>query len=422
MALKTVTESGWVYFSCVVPRPDGIGVEKRAWSHLMAMASLKPPRVVLALTSTQLAQAKNLTFLEQHCQSIHLLPLTASWRGRKVVNTAALIAQRLLLWAQPRLVPEPHVARALGTILNGNNLDEVFCFRLTCFEIWRLLCHREGFKARRLIVDFDDIESISSQRTLAYEQKRLGKIHTLVAKLEIAERRRLETLALNSSEVLVCSTDDATHLIKRSPNACVRVIPNAYPVLDQLPQRCPSDVMHLLFLGTLSYQPNIDAVEYLVRDILPALRKSWQGTIQLCVAGRQPSQRVLALHQPPDIVVEADVQDVKEAYAKSDIVLVPIRSGGGTRIKILEALSLGRPIVSTSIGAEGLDLRDDKDILIANTPAEFAKACVRVARDEAFANNLVNGGRQRFIELYSDDIVCKRLRETLQHLYQPAKS
>lgn len=423
LAMKTVPESGWVFFSCVVPRPDGIGIEKRAWSHLMAMASVKPPRVILALNDAQLVQVPDVTFVQGHCESVYLLPLTSSWRNKRLSNTAAFIAQRLLLWGQPRWIPEANAAKALRSALGGINLDSVFCFRLACFELWRQLCSLEGYNAQRVIVDFDDIESLALQRALALGTEQLGAAHTIATKLEIAERRRLENQALNSHEVLVCSTDDAGRLMERQPKARVSVMPNAYPVLNQLPARQGSYVMHLLFLGTLSYPPNVDAAEHLIHDLLPELRKAWHGPVQLRIVGRRPGPRIMALHRPPEVEVQADVEDITTAYDQTDIVVVPIRYGGGTRIKILEALTLGRPIVSTTIGAEGLDLRHGEDLLIADTPADFAQACVRIARDVVFANKMLTEGRQRFIDRYSDDVVRERLRELLSSpLPPPARS
>lgn len=413
--MKPATESGWVYFSCVVPRPDGIGIEKRAWSHLMAMASLKPPRIVLALTDAQLAQAQDLTFLHTHCDGVHLLPLTCSWRGKKLSNTAAFIAQRLLLWGQARSIPEQNAVHALLSALGTTNFGQVFCFRLVCFEVWLQLCSREGFSAQRVIVDFDDIESLAQQRALELGTEQLGAAHTLAAKLEVAERRKLETLALKSHEVIVCSTDDAARLRERDPQARVSVVPNAYPVLNRLPERQGSNEMHLLFLGTLSYPPNIDAVEHLIHDLMPELRKAWDGPIHLNIVGRRPGPRIMALHQPPEVEVQADIEDITTAYAQADIVVVPIRYGGGTRIKILEALTLGRPIVSTTIGAEGLDLRHGEDLLIADTPYDFAQACIRIARDSAFTSEMLTQGRRKFIERYSDDVVRERLRELMSH-------
>ncbi len=405
--------SAWVLLSCVVPRADGVGIEKRAWSHLAAMAALRPPRLVLALTPAQLAQAPDLAFLNELCSVVHVLPLDASARGRRLDNTAAFLAQRLLLWGRPRWQPRAGAVAALLQALGGARLGDVFCFRLACFELWRLLAAQHGLSAQRLVVDFDDIESLAQQRALAQDGALWGRAHRLAARLEIAEQRRLETLALRAHEVLVCSTVDDARLRERAPAARVAVVPNAYPVLPALPPRQPGDTLNLLFLGTLSYAPNIDAADHLVHTLLPAIRRAWPGPVRLQIVGRRPVPRVQALHRPPEVQVLPDVADITSAYAQADVVVVPIRFGGGTRIKILEALSLGRPVVTTALGVEGLDLQHERDLLVADAPDAFAQACVRIAGDAALAARLANQGRRSFLALYGDDIVRGRTQALL---------
>ncbi len=411
--MSAQADSAWVLLSCVVPRADGVGIEKRAWSHLTAMAAQRPPQLVLALTPAQLAQAPDLTFLHGLCSVVHVLPLDASPRGRRLGNTAAFLAQRLLLWGRARWQPRAGAVTALLQALGGPQLGDVFCFRLACFELWRLLGRQHGLSARRLVVDFDDIESLAQQRALAQDGARWGHAHRLAARLEVAEQRRLEALALRDHEVLVCSTVDEARLREREPAARVAVVPNAYPALPALAPREPGQTLHLLFLGTLSYAPNIDAADHLVHALLPEIRRVWPGPVRLQIVGRRPVPRVLALHRPPEVQVLPDVADITTAYAQADVVVVPIRFGGGTRIKILEALSLGRPVVTTALGVEGLDLQHERDLLVADAPDAFAQACVRIAGDAALAARLARQGRQSFLALYGDDIVRGRTQALL---------
>lgn len=407
------TGSAWVLLSCVVPRADGVGIEKRAWSHLSAMASLRPPKLVLALTPAQLAQAPDLAFLHELCSVVHVLPLEPGARGRRLDNTAAFLAQRLLLWGRPRWRPRGDAVSALLQALGGTALGDVFCFRLACFELWRLLGRRHGLSARRVVVDFDDLESLAQRRALAQDGALWGRAHRLAARLEIAEQYRLETLALNSHEVLVCSNVDEHRLHERAPAARVAVVPNAYPELPALPPREPAPTLNLLFLGTLSYAPNVDAADHLVHTLLPEIRRAWPGEVRLQIVGRRPVPRVQALHRPPQVQVLPDVADITSAYAQADVVVVPIRFGGGTRIKILEALSLGRPVVTTTLGVEGLELLHEQDLLVADAPEAFARSCARIAADPALAARLARQGRQSFLALYSDEVVRGRTQALL---------
>ncbi len=403
----------WVVLSGVVPQADGVGIEKRAWAHLAAMATSCAPRLVLALTPAQLSRLPDLAPLRSLCESVHVATLVRTWRGRRLQNTLAFLCQRLLLWAQPAWRLDAAALAQLRETLRAGPVAGVFCFRLACFELWQQAAAHQDAGAARLVVDFDDIESVAQQRALAVDGRSLGRAHALAGRLEIGESRRLEQAALRNAEVLVCSAVDRERLLQRAPAARVGVVPNAYPVLPALPPREPGLALNLLFLGTLSYAPNIDAVDHLVRVLLPAVRAAWQGPVNLQIVGRRPTAEVLAVHRPPDIQVLADVADVTTAYAQADVVLVPIRFGGGTRIKILEALSLGRPVVTTTLGVEGLDFHDGRDLLIADEPAAFAQACARLARDPALATSLAREGRDTFLRLYSNEVVRARLAEVL---------
>lgn len=404
----------WLMLSCCIPREHGVGVELRAWAHLSALASHSRPRLLLFLTPAQLAQPMDLAPLRE-IADVHVLTLVPTARGRRLGNTWALLSQRVLLWGRSPWNITRESLELLHQFLGGSPLQGVFCFRLICFDIWRMQRRHGGLSVQRLLVDFDDIESLATERALQIDARSRGRAHAIADRLAMLECRRLESVALREAEVLVCSTVDRLRLLQRVPHARVHVIPNAYPVLPVLAPKERHDVLNLLFLGTLSYPPNIDGVEHAADQILPAVQRLWGGLVRLRVVGRRPAPRVLAKHRPPDLQVVGEVDDVTQAYAEADIVIVPIRFGSGTRIKILEALSLGRPVVTTTAGVEGLDLEHGRDLLVADTPDDFAIACLRIARDETLRTSLITRGREAFLSHYSADVVRRRLAALLDN-------
>jgi glycosyltransferase involved in cell wall biosynthesis len=168
----------------------------------------------------------------------------------------------------------------------------------------------------------------------------------------------------------------------------------------------------------MSYQPNEDGILFFCAEILPLIRQRTPQRVVLEVVGRGPSARVAALGKDDTITVTGEVETVEPCYERADVVVVPLRFGGGTRIKILEALALGKPVVSTSIGAEGLDLVDGRDILIADDPEGFAAACLRLMADPILRSRIAESGRQRFIECYESRRVQDNLRKALQSLVE----
>jgi sugar transferase (PEP-CTERM/EpsH1 system associated) len=151
------------------------------------------------------------------------------------------------------------------------------------------------------------------------------------------------------------------------------------------PHDCAPDPYGLVFTGSMDWMPNEDAVIYFAESILPAIARVLPG-VSLTVVGRNPTRRLLALaEQNRRIQVTGRVEDIRPYVARAAAFVVPIRVGGGTRLKIFEAMAMAKPVISTTIGAEGLPLRDGRELLIADHPERFAEAVVRVMTDERLA-------------------------------------
>ncbi len=129
----------------------------------------------------------------------------------------------------------------------------------------------------------------------------------------------------------------------------------------------------------MHYFPNADAARFFVRDVLPVLRAELGDSFEVRIVGKAPPS-VRELGKVPNVTVTGYVSDLSTELARTDVMIVPLRHGSGTRLKILEAFANMIPVVSTTIGAAGLDAHDGEHLLIADTPAEFARACTRLAR------------------------------------------
>jgi glycosyltransferase involved in cell wall biosynthesis len=139
----------------------------------------------------------------------------------------------------------------------------------------------------------------------------------------------------------------------------------------------------LVFCASMDWMPNIDAMEYFLREILPLIRKQRPGTT-LTIAGRSPTAGLKAMAAEMEAVtLTGTVPDMRPYLWGAKVSIVPIRIGGGTRLKIYECMAAGLPVVSTTIGAEGLTYAKDKDMLIADEPESFAAACLELLTDEA---------------------------------------
>ena len=188
----------------------------------------------------------------------------------------------------------------------------------------------------------------------------------------------------------------------------VLVVPNGVDTAA-VAYREPAAGAQLLFVGHYGYQPNAAAARELAGEILPRVREQCPGaTLEL--VGREPPAS-LARRPPDGVRVTGAVPDVLEHLHAARAVVIPLRSGSGTRLKVLEALAAGVPVISTPLGVQGLDVRHGEDVLIGETPAELAGLAARVAADDALARRLSRAGRALVEGRYDWGAVARPLIE-----------
>jgi len=283
----------------------------------------------------------------------------------------------------------PSLLARLRELYAAEQHDVVWALRAPLAE----MAQEAGWPPSRILVDLVDLESEAVGRALAplgwYARR---PFHTLdLKRLEHYER----SLPERFGQVVVCKPEDRRAL-GGQPN--VSVVPNGVnprPPVD--PALAQADEM--LFVGTMGYDPNADAVKWFMRDIMPDILRQ-HPPARLAVVGKEAGPDVKALHDGRACIVHGGVPDVTPFYAAAGVVVVPIRLGAGTRLKVLEALMLGKPIVATTMAIEGIDLVPGTHVEVADTPAAFAAACVSLMRDAARRRRLGEAGRQRAIELY----------------------
>lgn len=207
---------------------------------------------------------------------------------------------------------------------------------------------------------------------------------------------------------LCLATSEREAAVMRAVAARVVTIPNgADPVPRTTAAGKRAGRPYLVFVGLLSYEPNADALRHLVRDVLPLVHRE-QPDLDLVVVGRGASSELAALADGR-VRFAGGVPDVRPFVAGAAISVVPLRAGSGTRLKILEAMALGRPVVSTSVGAEGLDLVDGTHALIADGAEAFAAAILSLLSAPGRADEMGRAGRRLVESRYAWSVIGKQL-------------
>jgi glycosyltransferase involved in cell wall biosynthesis len=201
--------------------------------------------------------------------------------------------------------------------------------------------------------------------------------------------------------VYLCSADDERRLLELAPAVRTAVVPNAADTeyYHPRPTDLPPDGLTVMFFGLLSYLPNVDGVIHFVQDIWPHIANAHPQVRLKIVGGQAPP--VLQALAGPKIEFTGFVPDLRPHLASAAAVVTPLRLGGGTRLKIVEAMAMGKAIISTSLGAEGIDAVDGRDMLIADGPVAFAEAVNRTIADPTLAARLGASARRLSAERYS---------------------
>lgn len=233
-----------------------------------------------------------------------------------------------------------------------------------------------------------------------YLEKENSFLKRMYVSLESRKVRRLELMHCNKARaVLACSTRDKSLIESQCPESKVFVLPNVIDA-DKYTPEANTDGNMVLFVGSLDWLPNRDAAEYFAEQVFPFLKRSHPNA-RFVVAGRFPPPEFReSIVRIPGVDLIANVPDIRDLLARATVCVVPLRIGSGTRLKILEAGAMCKPVVSTRIGAEGLDFVEGKEIILEDDPERFACAVSELLRDTERRKSMGQAARDRVCRQY----------------------
>jgi polysaccharide biosynthesis protein PslH len=392
------------------PFPPQQGTQIRIFHLLKALAG---PHQIDLLSFARRGEAIELTSpLRQLCGRMTLLPVPR--RGR---------ARRLLQFLSSSL---PDVARRLEANVFGTAIRQLVpsghydVIQVEGIEMARYFPLIKAVSPRVAIVfDNHNAEYVIQERAAAVDARRPatwpGALYSMV---QTRRLKRYEAWACTYADtVLAVSNEDAAALRRIAPGVKPVVVPNGVDTEYYKWERpSGSGKAEMLFTGTMDYRPNVDAVRWFTSDILPLI-SSRRGDARLHVVGRAPVPSVARIPEKrPEVVVTGQVQDVRPYFRQSDVFVVPMRMGGGVRLKILEALAMGLPVVSTTMGAEGTGLVNGEEILLADTPEQFASEVLRLLDSPELRERIAAAGRKVAEERFDWSRVTPPLLQAYEEL------
>jgi glycosyltransferase involved in cell wall biosynthesis len=269
--------------------------------------------------------------------------------------------------------------------------------------------------AQPTVMDTQDVATVSAYRRTRTTHNPLVKGYYFVQWLFWL--RYEARFYARFAKVLTLTEQDATALRIFTPELDVHVgavgveIPSALPKLGAQQQS-------IGFLANFAHLPNVDAARYFISEILPLIRRELPA-VKFLVAGKNPPVTLLR-EAGPGVDFVGYVEDVSSFYAGVELVVAPLRLGGGIKIKVLEAMACGKPVITTSIGAEGIAAQNEGALLICDTPAEMAREVVRLLREPDQAKRVGDGGQQLVVRRFSWEKVTEDLGDMYAGLVRSA--
>lgn len=362
--------------------------------HRLTLLALEPPK----------EDTSGLKALRQWCQKVEVVPLP---RWRPLWNGLQAIPGQTPFQAAYSRSPE--MTRMIQQIQAAQSFDVVHVEHLRGAEL--------SWAVTKVPIVFDSVDSI----TLLFEHVlQAGPTwrSRLLARLDLARTRRYESRFLERFQrVLVTSPRDKETLAKLTTTPALRhqltVLPNGVDLNYFQPMPIPREPATLIFSGKMSYHANVAAALDLATQVMPRV---WEGLpeARLFIVGKDPTPALLALTADPRITVTGTVPDMRPYLTQATVAISPIRYGVGIQNKVLEAMAMATPVVSTPQAVSALQVQAGQDVLVAETPETMAQASITLLSDQSLRQRLGQAGR-RYVEIHHD---WNRAAEKLESIYR----
>jgi glycosyltransferase involved in cell wall biosynthesis len=382
----------------VLPYPPDSGPKVKTWNVLKYLAERYKVTLVSFVRGDQSADVAH---LQRYCRAVHTVPME-----RGVVRDG-LAMVRSMLTGQPWMMVRDDrmvMRRLVDRLAAGGSFDVLHADQLNMAQY-----------AQRVPGAF---KVLDAHNALWLLYKRLWEtmspgLRKLLLGRDWPLLRAYEGRMVHEFDaVLAVSHEDKAALQEAAGQPVdITVIPIAIDTEEVTVVARDAEPRHILHIGTMYWPPNIDGVLWFAQEVYPLIRQQ-RPDVCFDIVGARPPQEIAALNgDRTGINVAGYVADPTPYLQRAALMVVPLRAGGGMRVKILNAMAQGIPIVSTTLGAEGIGVADGENILIADTPADFAAAVLRLLEDTVQAARLGAAGRRLIEQTYDYRVACQPLEE-----------
>jgi sugar transferase (PEP-CTERM/EpsH1 system associated) len=396
-----------LFLSQIVPYPPHGGVLQRGY-HLLRELGRHASVHVLAFVHpdvlpTEAERVESRRALGAFCESVEYFPLWAKRSGMHKIAALAISSSSPRPFSVIAHRSRPF-ARRVADYLHQVPVDLVHVDTLALSQFADV----PGCDIPRVLTHHN-IESVLMERRAEFESAWLAREFL---RRESRKLRAYEAAASPRFDInIVVSRDDERTLTARVPGIRTSVVPNGVDTVYFEPQPEHGEAA-LVYTGGMNMFANRDAVMFFLREIWPLVRSRVPHTRFFAVGQDPPIELTAFAARDPRVSVTGYVNDIRPFVRESSVYVVPLRVGGGTRLKVLDAMAMGKALVSTSIGCEGIDVIPGRDLVVADSPASFAEATVSLLGDATRRQELGRNARRLVEKCYAWSVIGHRLVET----------
>lgn len=393
-----------------LPYPPRKGGTIRAYNFIKCLA----PRHEVSVLSLAAPGGGDAAALGAYCQRVETVPLPA----RSVLGRLLTVAGSPHPDMHWRLASQEYEER-LRLLLAQESFHIVQVESLEMARYW--LAVGAARPGPRAVLDELNAEYLLQERAFHTDRRHPrrwpGALYSLI---QWQKLRRYEAAACRAFDgVIAVSEPDRAALQRLAPGLRVAVVPHGVDTAYFRPLARENPPSQLVFCGTMDFRPNVDAALWFHQEIWPLVRRqvpeAW-----FAIVGANPTAAVRRLARAPGVLVTGEVEDTRPYLAESWACVVPLRFGAGARLKVLEAMAMGVPVVSTSMGAEGLEVEPERHLLVADQPLAFAQALLRLHQDPQLRRRLATEARRLAEEKYDWQKIAPRLEQLYHEILIPS--
>jgi glycosyltransferase involved in cell wall biosynthesis len=398
-----------LFVSSYPASPAAYGGQRRL-EGLMSALARRHEMSAAALANSRFDIAESEREMRRYCTDVFLVRSRSEGGGKRLLQLRAILSRRSF---ESHSFAVPEFQQTLDAALTKKAVDVVIVSGALGMSGYRLQQAPPGNRAPRVVLDNHNIE-FDLQRQMSGAGSVMRRLHYTINWRKV-RREELEEWGSRDG-VTFTSVPDRDRALSRIPSLRAAVVPNGVDLSAFQPGEAdpPPDGVTVMFFGINDYYPNTDGILFLLREIWPRIASS-HPRARLKIVGPQPTPEILA-HRSDRIEVTGRADDLREQIASAAVMVVPLRLGGGTRLKVLEAMAMGKPVVSTVIGAEGIAAVHGEHLLLADEPEQFAAAVGRFLDDPDLGARLGRQGRALVAERYSWGAAADEMERFLSEL------